>query len=209
MRTNATIKRIYHGFSVLYAKEPWRQISVSGLCQEVGISRTTFYTYYSNIECLLDDIEETVLADITDILNSWQYLDFSRWNYERPAPVFRDIYKYVLSKKDVFGALFGPYADQRFIDRYYKIVLRYFLTICNDSKTITKDHLLIAAMCSGSIFGLGKVWLNDMSVATVDDLALLNTRVVHGIIFSGTYSGAGEDNRPALLSPDQPEAVTQ
>lgn len=190
MKTTKTIDRIRIDFSKLYQTKKWENITISELCQYTGLSRATFYTYYENIECLLDEIESMVLEDISNILDSWRYLDLAHWDDKVPAPVYIDIYRYVVANKEIFKAVFGEFGDVRFVDQYPDIDMKYFLHIARTSSTITKDHELIAAMCSGSIFGLGRIWIQNMSLASVEDLALLNTRVVNGIIFRFNYSGA-------------------
>ena len=91
MKTTKTIDRIRIGFSKLYQTKKWENITISELCQYRGLSRATFYTYYENIECLLDEIESMVLEDISNILDSWRYLDLAHWDDKVPAPVYIDI----------------------------------------------------------------------------------------------------------------------
>lgn len=189
-RTNKTILQIQEGFARLYQKKKWEDITVSEICEQAHVSRTTFYTYYSNIPNLLDEIESTILADIQDILNSWRYLDLSKWGNRTPAPVFIDIYRYVFYHRDFFLAVFGDYADFRFIDQYYDVVRNYFLEICRNSNTIRKNHELIAAMCSGAIFGLGRTWIrNGIDKVSIEELAFLNTRAIYGMIYVSQYIG--------------------
>ena len=91
MKTTKTIDRIRIGFSKLYQTKKWENITISELCQYTGLSRATFYTYYENIECLLDEIESMVLEDISNILDSWRYLDLAHWDDKVPAPAYIDI----------------------------------------------------------------------------------------------------------------------
>lgn len=53
--------RLHEAFLNLVNRQSFDSISICGLCQEAGISRTTFYKYYDNIMEVAQDIVEGII----------------------------------------------------------------------------------------------------------------------------------------------------
>ncbi|MGM9537427.1 MAG: TetR/AcrR family transcriptional regulator [Candidatus Onthomonas sp.] len=56
-----------------------RKISVTELCQDAGINRTTFYSHYSSQYDVLEDMENTMLQEIQAMIA--QYQNEREWNW--------------------------------------------------------------------------------------------------------------------------------
>lgn len=63
---SSTQMALQNAFTSLYAQEDVHRITVKELCKVAPAARTTFYTYYQNVDELLEQIEDTLVADITE-----------------------------------------------------------------------------------------------------------------------------------------------
>lgn len=93
---NTTQELLKKAFIDLYLKKPLHKISINELTSACHISRGTFYLYYTNIQQLLESIEEDFLKDIMT-LNSAVILEALKRN---PDPS-----TYITDNKQTFCAL--------------------------------------------------------------------------------------------------------
>ena len=64
-RIKVTKMLIRKAFLSLLEKKPIQSISVKELCEEAGLNRGTFYSHYSDIYKLKEDIEEDMLQGLS------------------------------------------------------------------------------------------------------------------------------------------------
>lgn len=60
-RNTASKKKIKEAFITVHSKEGYYGVTISSLCKEAGISRSTFYSNYKNVSEVLDDILDEAL----------------------------------------------------------------------------------------------------------------------------------------------------
>ncbi|MGN1399105.1 MAG: TetR/AcrR family transcriptional regulator [Erysipelotrichaceae bacterium] len=73
-----TKKDIKDGFLELLDEKGFDKITVSELCQKVGINRSTFYYYYDNMNKLLQDVHHDYFDSIIEKLNMNHYSLFNQ-----------------------------------------------------------------------------------------------------------------------------------
>lgn len=61
-RTIRTKKAIRHAFAELFAEKPFYEISVSDIARRADINRKTFYSYYTGVYRLVEEIEDEINA---------------------------------------------------------------------------------------------------------------------------------------------------
>ena len=64
-----TKRAIEESFKKLLSEQPLDKITVSDLCNKVGINRSTFYYYYDNVRRLFQDVCNDYFDSITEKLN--------------------------------------------------------------------------------------------------------------------------------------------
>lgn len=199
MAAKQTELLIQESFAQLYQKKNWRNITVTEICKEAGISRATFYTYYQNISELLDQIESTTRSDVAKIRRRWSNFDYTNMDFDRPAPVYLEIYHYVQQHQSIYNALFGNYADARFILEYYEDVKDHFLSIAKSHSLSSPRLDLLASMYAGGIYGLGRMVANEGKDISLMDMAYFNTYAVLDMLKTASYDehkqDVGEDFR--------------
>ena len=73
MQKNNTTAKIQEAFYTLAREMPAEQITINRLMTEAGVSRSTFYSYYENMQDLIVDLENQIVAPIIEIFDRyWQ-----------------------------------------------------------------------------------------------------------------------------------------
>lgn len=109
-----TCEAIRTEFMRMYAREKFDRITVKALCAAVPVARTTFYAHYRNVDDVLLEVEDELLAGLAQVTErvsggNLPAMDFSVFLDETLAFVDR-------SRAD-FYALLVAQPDRRFIAR--------------------------------------------------------------------------------------------
>lgn len=118
-------------FSTLLATKSLAQISVNEICRESGLTRQTFYNYFSSKEEFLKESIFIFLDELTKIL----YTDLS----SPPPPVIVEALTYLQKNQDITRAFAFHYPNS------LPIIKEYVTDIVLSSKTINKQKLKEAA----------------------------------------------------------------
>lgn len=117
--TESIESRIHKEFLRMMKEMPLEQIQVKRLCTRSGISRSTFYVNYESVYDVLQDIEDTLIAEL---LGAKQ--ERGRSNQ---MDIREDIHQTLLHSMknlDVLQALMGRYGDGSFKARWARTITR-------------------------------------------------------------------------------------
>lgn len=90
--------------------KPVDHISIKELCAAAGIHRGTFYAHYDRPEQVLQEIEDDFYGTMRSFIDSYKH--------SRDIPkLLTQALAAMLEKKDLAAVMFGPYGDERFMER--------------------------------------------------------------------------------------------
>ena len=55
----------------LMQKTPFEKITVKSICQRAGVNRGTFYSHYTDMEGMMNDLEEYLSEELLQIVEKW------------------------------------------------------------------------------------------------------------------------------------------
>lgn len=113
-----TISSIENAFLEEYKIKGIEGISVTSLCKKSGVSRSTFYLYFDDKYSVLQEVEDRLLDGFKEI-NS-RLPDITE--EDRPNEHTKEVIEYILSNKDWYIALLGPYGDAMFISKWRSVL---------------------------------------------------------------------------------------
>lgn len=175
-------KSIYKAFLELYRQKDINEIRVKEICLKANISRVTFYTYFEDIHCLLNEIEEKILDAAIEIFKTWSYIDLTQLDKNKPISMLVDYYTYVNNNQDIFFAIYNRNSGSRFLKRFNEHGKKYFRDAIKSCKIISYPPGVLATICIDGIFGLEKLWISGKIKATPSEFALLVQRIYITII---------------------------
>lgn len=74
-RRTLTKRLLKESLIKLLKEKDIQKISITELCQDAGINRTTFYSHYGNQYDVLKDMVDTMIQDVQTIINRYQTND--------------------------------------------------------------------------------------------------------------------------------------
>ena len=88
------------------------QVSVSDLCQQANINRSTFYLHYKNMEDLLLSVEADFIREITDAIQDLETEDLI-YNSQALTQLFTRILESIEKNSDLIITLMSPTTSPR------------------------------------------------------------------------------------------------
>lgn len=138
-RTKLTKQIIKQSFFVLLKEKPVSKITVTKICEESGINRTTFYKYYLDVWDLLDQIESDLAYEMNMFIEKAVKDDF------------KNSIVHILKAIRVNGDKYLLLASDRGDRNYIKDILKKWY----DSNGDVIDHML------PKLDKVKRVWLYD------------------------------------------------
>lgn len=164
--------------------KPINKISVTSLCKNVSINRSTFYEYFLDIYDLLDKIEDDFIYESIKLSNKIKESDYD--TYDITSYVLDFIYQY----KDLLKVLVFKNHHKEFEDKINSIILDLFdymvlknYTLPNDMST--KEYKRLLVFLTAGYYQIYKNWIiedcltpkNEISnsLTTLSNLCIDNT----------------------------------
>lgn len=153
----------------LYASEDIRNLSVTAFCRRVPVARTTFYTYYSNLDDLLVEVEDRYLAQLralNDDLAAEDPAQFSDGDY------LRRTLDYLSRNRALFYALLVQQPNVRFLEQWKEAIRCHFRSL------LFRDHhseneAMVLDVAANVAIGTYTFWLknpHEFDIARFDAL---------------------------------------
>lgn len=139
------------------------QITVTALCEEAKVNRSTFYSHYSIPHDILNEIEEEVLHQAYAYLREISDVDYNSLTY---------LLKYIKEHDDVFRVLFLQSRDTLFQEKILQQAIRNFRQL--KSRYINrKDYEYVNAFIMSGSREILNHWIATDYERDADDIAAL------------------------------------
>lgn len=171
---------IQNAFISLYAEKNVHRITVKELCIAAPVARTTFYTYYQNIDELLAEIEDTLVANITETCRHFMSEPCSD---EHGLSFFEDTLQYIQENNETFYALMIKQPDIRFIEKWKNAIKYHFWERLFHEREGVNEGLILEIIASETI-GAFTYWLkypNDVDSTKIKKIILAQLRTLEYI----------------------------
>lgn len=157
----------------LLTENPIRKITVSKVCEQADVNRSTFYLYYKDVYDLLEKIEDDLYQQILSALEKAPEIMPTCDNLKR-------LYEIIYKNRDLCRVISGEYGDKNFLQKIVNIQKdrmiaewRKRFQKCDDS---TLEYL--HAFSTSANLGLLEYWIVRDYQETPEQLAKLGTRIL-------------------------------
>lgn len=153
-RTAETKKKLRSGLLELLKSKKISQITISEICEESGLNRTTFYLHYQNQQALLDDIKNELIGKV---------LAYFSDNTDTKNTIDNIVgaLRYVKSNKELFCILMRNRADDDFHKYFKENVKVYLLSRINIDQNNGLSDYIIDFYVEGCVAAVEKWLLTD------------------------------------------------
>lgn len=176
LRVTKTLARIREAFLKLVSESSYDELTVSALCAQAQIGRKTFYTYYSSLDSLLEEILEEITREYLHAIK-----DYSA--PENIREITRKFYEFSISQGKYYDNLVCSNSYQRIGARLIMRLVRgtwfassWFTSLSRERQ----DILLCFIYNSGG--GLYRQWiLSEKAVPLETMIAYADCLIAKGV----------------------------
>jgi AcrR family transcriptional regulator len=183
--TSKTNQLLKDTFIELYTHKPINKISVKELCQRANLNRGTFYSYYENIDNLLEEIEEELLSDLVNIIKTENIIIHTKEDLDIFLETIKKLTDYIRKHGDYFKALLGKNGDNLFT---YKIknTMKKKLSIKfkAEKRNVGNLNEYLLEYISSANIGVITYWVETGMKTTPEELMGLMVK----ILFKGPFN---------------------
>jgi len=164
----------------LMKQKPISAISVKELCAHADVSRSSFYTYYSDQYDLLQKTEEETLAFIDNIHTKYS---FYKKGSRESLQMLEEILQYIADNSKSIYVLFSENGDINFQKKvfssmYQKNVMKSLTDKLPDEQTRQYYYLFIVTGSLGIIYH----WIKNGMDKSIHELAKIITNLTSQIV---------------------------
>lgn len=177
-RVVKTRRQLRTGLARLMKEKSVSQITVKELVEEVGINRSTFYLHFKDIKGLLDEIEDSMEAQIKRAIREHPIEE----HRENVFYFIEDIFRVLSEEREIGCALLGPNGDIGFIGRIETIIEENSRATLENLFPGSKEDLkYFYAFCLSGCLGLVKTWLREGQEKPPEEIAQMTFRMVANV----------------------------
>lgn len=148
-KSEHTKQKIIDTYLSLIQTKKWDRITVKDLCSSAGITRGTFYQYYSSIYELTDYLEDTLIQDITERYERYSTASpepfpieefLTRFNCEPPLHLLA-WFDFCKDNRAAVSALLHPVNGEPYFEIKLRTLLEHSIRKMMDDDGLPHDEL--------------------------------------------------------------------
>lgn len=165
----------------LLCEKPISRITIKEICEKADINRGTFYAHYTDQIDLLKKVEQELIADINEYLDSC----FINDKESEVLQTLKNLLDYIAANAELVRVLLGENGDMDFQREIKMIVHQRCTAYWRTNKSINQNtaDYIHAFIVTGSI-GIIQRWLNGGHVESADEIA----HIILGLVSKGMDS---------------------
>lgn len=176
-----TKRAIYEALVELMQKKKLNSITVTELAAAANINRKTFYTYYSTVNDVLDEVINELISSLKDLM----YTMSEDYNMLSPQTLFAFL-NTIMSDVDIVRALFTSDNGNMLFNKLQKALQETLLKelIDNDIKMNIppEQSPLISSFVAGGMIYVYYEWITNPNGTSLDEMArTLTTLIISGV----------------------------
>lgn len=176
-----TKRAIYEALVELMQKKNLNSITVTELAAAANINRKTFYTYYSTVNDVLDEVINELISSLKDLM----YAMSEDYNMLSPQTLFAFL-NTIMSDVDIVRALFTSDNGNMLFNKLQKALQETLLKelIDNDIKMNIppEQYPLISGFVAGGMIYVYYEWITNPNGTSLDEMArTLTTLIISGV----------------------------
>ncbi|TFD93610.1 MULTISPECIES: TetR/AcrR family transcriptional regulator [Jeotgalibacillus] len=179
-RKRYTRKVLKDSLISLLATKPISSITVKEICEMADINRSTFYTHYADHLDLLNKIEEEIIEDMNQYLQTYSYEA-----EEEAIQITQKILNYIIENKLVLQTLLQSNGSPTFEKKLMELTRQYMINNWMKENVVNAEEsrYLSTFVISGAIHVI-KDWIEQDMDQSPEDLAkMINSFVNYGFSY--------------------------
>ena len=178
-RVIKTKHAIYKAFVELLNEKDINQITITDVAKRANINRKTFYNYYSDINDVMEEIENLVVAAFIKNIGTVEFTNMADFLTE----IFNKFTETVNHDLEFYGLLFKTNNRSFLIVKIVDILKKYVQQRIEETETLDQKRFKVAVdLCIPGIISVYMNWFTNSYDYSIEELSsLLTDFILNGI----------------------------
>lgn len=178
-RVIKTKHAIYKAFVELLNEKDINQITITDVAKRANINRKTFYNYYSDINDVMEEIENLVVAAFIKNIGTVEFTNMADFLTE----IFIKFTETVNHDLEFYGLLFKTNNRSFLIVKIVDILKKYVQQRIEETETLDQKRFKVAVdLCIPGIISVYRNWFTNSYDYSIEELSsLLTDFILNGI----------------------------
>lgn len=178
-RVIKTKHAIYKTFVELLNEKDINQITITDVAKRANINRKTFYNYYSDINDVMEEIENLVVAAFIKNIGTVEFTNMADFLTE----IFINFTETVNHDLEFYGLLFKTNNRSFLIAKIVDILKKYVQQRIEETETLDQKRFKVAVdLCIPGIISVYMNWFTNSYDYSIEELSsLLTDFILNGI----------------------------
>lgn len=173
-----TKKSIQQTFMKLYNKYDYNKITIKSLCENIPIARTTFYSYYTNIDDVKCDIEDQLIHGLLEVTHNISKGNIPNMDFM----LFLDATQsYIEENWDWIYIFLVKQENHRFINKWKNAISDNFRKRYPLKQNI-KNYELISELIASATISAYTYWLKYPNKVKKEDMKTIIKETLDAIV---------------------------
>ncbi|MDO5134473.1 MAG: TetR/AcrR family transcriptional regulator [Eubacteriales bacterium] len=146
IRIAKTRRSIINAFLEIRAHKDLERITVKELCQKAQINKSTFYSHYCDIYDLSDQLENEVVASISENLQHPEEI------LKNPAAFTKELFLHYMAKDALIGTLFSGSRSKYLVQKIAQTMETLIFDACPHYRDDPRVHISLTYMLYGGYY---------------------------------------------------------
>ena len=175
---NQTKKLIYNAFMKLYDKQEYEKITVKELCATIPIARTTFYSYYDNIDDVKNEIEDYMIQGLLEVTEQVSHGNISEMDFMK----FLDATQvYIEANRKWIYIFLVKQINNRFVDKWKNAICENFKKRYPEKQN-HQNYELISEVVASATIGAYTYWLRFPNKVEKEDMKKIIKKALDAVV---------------------------
>lgn len=178
-RVVKTKNAIFKAFVELLNEKDINQITITDVAKRANINRKTFYNYYSDINDVMEEIENLVVAAFIKNIGTVEFTNMADFLTE----IFIKFTETVNHDLEFYGLLFNTNNHSFLILKIVDILRKYVQQRIEETETLDQKRFKVAVdLCIPGIISVYMNWFTNSYDYSIEELSsLLTDFILNGI----------------------------
>lgn len=156
-----TREAICNALVLLLREEPFDKISITHLVQRAGVSRTAYYSNYSNKQEILYDLVDSLIAEINQKL--LPYTDSRNGKAKYPREFIHTMLLVFDQQRQIYQTLYAAHFNHIILERLNESML-------SQMQHPSEENIYRVLFNAGALYNMFSRWIQSHDVLTIDEM---------------------------------------
>ncbi len=172
-----TKKSIKNQFMKEYAKKDFALITVKALCAATPVARTTFYSYFNNMDEVKAEIEGELIVGLQEVADGISGGDYPNMDF---VGFLDGIQKYIKEHWSEFYAFLIRQPNYRFITKWKECIKENFGKRYPEKRCL-RNYGIISEIVGSAVIGAYTYWMLHPEDVNTEEIKNLISRTLDAV----------------------------